>query len=350
MKVTVPAAFVEFHSATYPANLRWVTRLVGGDHHDAEEILQDSYFDLFTRWDSARKPAALMTTIVKRRVIKYWKRHKREAPVLVDVEEARRLAADRTPPAPDPAVLAELRDELRRAMAALSPAERHIVVARAAEHSTREIADQLDVSARQVLAAKVRLQQRVAPPTAHHPDEVDWAGLIHGLPGRQRQVMVLAMLYGLKPAAIASRLDITGNTARSVLSQSKRKVAAMAPIPMEEAVHHIERILRLSRALGGFPLVPIAASQDLAELREALAVGGSKVWTWRVDGTAGRPAMTLLVVVPSRVTYMGRNVDFDARGRLKAGTTISAETVKRLRASQRGESTTKQALPKRRPD
>jgi len=229
------SAFDDFFREQHPKTLRWVTAKVDGNRYDAEDIINDAFFDLLQQWDTALAPEKLLTTIVKRKIMRLWERRRRELPGLPELA----ILESRMPSGTDPASLAIARDELRRLCAGLDDVERLIVAGRAREDTTAEIAADLQMTSRQVLQVQGRVRQRLAPKDGL-ATTVDWSGCLGRLSPQQREVMGLAFL-GHKPGLIAQMLGISANAARANLCLAKGTLAAAAPMEEDKALQEIGR-------------------------------------------------------------------------------------------------------------
>lgn len=261
MTATSPADnFDGFYAAQFELQVRRLHKQVD-NRYDAEEIVQDSLFDLFRVWDKAETPEALLSTIIRRKVFKYWGRRPsaKGATVIALGEEADRVP-DRVA---DPAVTVEQRDTIRRAADVMSPIERRIVMGRARQDSAVAIAAEEGVNADAVRNAGRRMEQRMvatigseeAPPDL---EAIDLAKYIKRLPRQQRMVFSLA-IDGYQPAAIAQVLHITSNNARVNLHHATKAVVGMLPA-LADAEHRVHMLIwwaRRNRAKGAFAPRPI---------------------------------------------------------------------------------------------
>jgi RNA polymerase sigma-70 factor (sigma-E family) len=110
-------AFVEEHWDRY---LR-IARLLTGDPHRAEDLLQDSLVKLYLRWRRASArgdPQAYLRRILVNGNISWWRRRHREHPVAAPPDRAAAPAHR------------EHREELRRALLCLPYGQRAVVVLR----------------------------------------------------------------------------------------------------------------------------------------------------------------------------------------------------------------------------
>ncbi len=110
-------AFVEANGAT----LLHAARLLTGDHHRGEDLVQTALSRLYLKWDRVDAPLAyarrsLVTAHIDSTRRRWW--GERPTETLPEVASA------------DAAVSADERDELRRLLAELSPRERAVVVLR----------------------------------------------------------------------------------------------------------------------------------------------------------------------------------------------------------------------------
>ena len=147
--------------------------LVCGNHHTAQDLLQEAFAKLASRWEQVRdgSPEAYVRTILYRDAVSHWRKWRRESPY--DVQ------------APDGVVLATVagRDhtgewvsgaDVRAALAQLPPRQRAVLVLRYYEDLPEEqIAEVLGVSpgtvksqASRALANLRRLLPDLAPALA----------------------------------------------------------------------------------------------------------------------------------------------------------------------------------------
>ncbi|MEV0843497.1 SigE family RNA polymerase sigma factor [Actinocatenispora sera] len=143
------AAFVE---RCWAPQLRVATLLVG-DRHRAEELLQDSLVKLYPRWRRVSRggsPDAYLRRMLVNGRISRWRRRRRE-----------HLVAE-PPDSPMPAVNVESADLLRRALRALPPRQRAIVVLRHyADLSERDVAQTLGCSVGTVKSQNARALKKL---------------------------------------------------------------------------------------------------------------------------------------------------------------------------------------------
>jgi len=240
----------EQHHEQFDRKVRWVVRKYGVGRQDAEDIVQDSMVELAPKWGTCKalEPEALLTTIIKRKVFKRWRR---PAAAVVPLEdEVQQLEAA----VADPAVTAEQRDTIRRAASVMSPIERRIVLGRARQDSAVTIAAEEGMSAVAVRSTGHRMERRMAAVTESEqaPDlgAINVATYARRLPKQQRTVFTLA-LEGYEPAAIAKILH-TSNNARVNLYHAKRAVIGMLPTLAagHYTVPHLIGAARRNRAVG----------------------------------------------------------------------------------------------------
>ncbi|GIJ63468.1 SigE family RNA polymerase sigma factor [Virgisporangium aurantiacum] len=128
---TVDAAYAAFVAANWGRYLR-VARLLTGDVHRGEELLQDSLVKLYVRWRRASirgDPHAYLRRTLINGNISWWRRWRRE-----------QLVAD-PPDYEDPRAAATPQDQVRRALRQLPRGQRAVVVLRHYEDLTeREVA------------------------------------------------------------------------------------------------------------------------------------------------------------------------------------------------------------------
>lgn len=111
--------------------------LLTGDRHRAEDLVQEALTAVATRWGrlALQDPDAYARQVVVRRNISWWRKHRREV-VLAEVDRG-----------PADGVLVDRRLLLDRALAALAPRQRAVVVLRFyLDLSERDTADALGVS------------------------------------------------------------------------------------------------------------------------------------------------------------------------------------------------------------
>lgn len=243
--------FEEFYTVQFNLQVRLVLKKVD-NRHDAEEIVQDSLFDLYRIWDTVETPEALLATIIKRKIIKYWGRRPsaKGAVVIALGEETDRIPGRIA----DPAVTVEQRDTIRRAAELMNPIERQVVMGRMNQHSTTEIAAQAGMSASEVRHAGHRMEQRMAAEVDFADITVDLARYVVYLPRRQQEVIALAFC-GYRPVAIAGHLGITPNDARVNLCHAKKALKGLLP-PSIDPVWQIEVMLREVRHRRDLGLMP----------------------------------------------------------------------------------------------
>ncbi len=132
-------SFTRWASERQQALLRTAV-LLCGDHHRAEDLVQDALTKVAVRWSRLRdqNPDAYARQVMVRTNISWWRKHRRE--VVLDVQEGR---AD--PAAPTTAV--DRRLLLDHALARLTPRQRATVVLRFYDDlSERDTAEALGVS------------------------------------------------------------------------------------------------------------------------------------------------------------------------------------------------------------
>ena len=129
---TTDAAFAAFVERSWDHHLK-VARLLTGDPHRAEDLLQDCLVKLYPKWRRVARrgdPQAYLRRMLANGNVSWWRRRRRE-----------NLVAD-SPERADPrAVPTEPYEELRRALLALPRQQRAIVVLRHyADLSEKEVA------------------------------------------------------------------------------------------------------------------------------------------------------------------------------------------------------------------
>jgi RNA polymerase sigma-70 factor (sigma-E family) len=136
----------------HEAFTRWATErqrallrtalLVTGDHHRAEDLVQEALTQVALRWRRLHSghPDAYARQVIVRGNISWWRRHRRE--VVADPPET---GTDTGTPA-GAEVTADRRLALDRALAALTPKQRAVIVLRFYEDLTeRDTADALGI-------------------------------------------------------------------------------------------------------------------------------------------------------------------------------------------------------------
>ncbi|GAA2672525.1 SigE family RNA polymerase sigma factor [Streptomyces aculeolatus] len=131
--------FREFVAARSPALMRTATLLTGGDVHAAEDLLQTALAKAAAHWNRLESPEAYLRKVLYRQQVSLWRllRTGRETavPELPDVVRE------------DPADAAELRIQIRRALAKLTAHQRAVLVLRYFEDAPeREVAELLGCS------------------------------------------------------------------------------------------------------------------------------------------------------------------------------------------------------------
>lgn len=114
--------------------------LVAGDERLAEDLLQNALIKLAMRWTKVREenPEAYLRTILYRDSVSWWRRHRRERLVELPPEP---------PSEADPADESVLRLLFARALSALTPKQRAVLVLRYFEDRTeRQTAEILGVA------------------------------------------------------------------------------------------------------------------------------------------------------------------------------------------------------------
>jgi len=113
-------SFVAWATAAQHRLLRTAV-LLTGDHHRAEDLVQEALTKVALRWRRLRhqQPDAYARQVMVRDNISWWRKHRREQV---------RAADPPTTPSADPSV--DRRLDLERALAALTPRQRAVVVLR----------------------------------------------------------------------------------------------------------------------------------------------------------------------------------------------------------------------------
>lgn len=240
--------FDQFYAAEFDRRVRYVVKKYNVGRQDAEDVVQDAMVELAPKWgtDKALEPAALLHTIIQRKVYKRWRSTDPAVAAVPFEDEVSRLEAA----VADPAVIAEQRDTIRRAANAMSPMERRIVLGRTRQDSAVTIAAEEGVKADVVRSAGRRMERRMAAtigaePAPPDPGTIDVSKYLKRLPPQQRQVFTLAV-DGFEPATIGEILHITSNNARVHLCHAKKAVAGMLPAE-EDAERRIGVLIHWAR-------------------------------------------------------------------------------------------------------
>lgn len=164
--------FVAFVRARQGALLR-SAYLICGDHHLAEDLLQDAFAKLGKRWERVREeqPEAYVRKILYRDAISRWRRSRREH--LVDHADPGGLMAARA--VPDTTAGWLTADQVRQALRLLPPRQRAVMVLRYFEDlSEEQIAAALGISRGTVKSQAsdaIRTLRRLIPAIDHLPEE-----------------------------------------------------------------------------------------------------------------------------------------------------------------------------------
>lgn len=135
---TEQAAFTRWAGERQLALLRTAV-LLTGDHHRAEDLVQEALTQVAVRWRRLRdqSPEAYARQVIVRGNISWWRKHRRE---LVD-------GVERVVPVPSGEPAVDRRLLLDHALAALTPRQRAVVVLRYFDDlSERDTAEALGVS------------------------------------------------------------------------------------------------------------------------------------------------------------------------------------------------------------
>ncbi|QFG68871.1 SigE family RNA polymerase sigma factor [Ornithinimicrobium pratense] len=142
---TADAEFAEFVRARQHPLIR-AARLYCGDHHAAEDLVQDALIKLASRWESVREgsPDAYVRRILYRDAVSRWRKWGREIPYAVQAGEPDLLNSGVVPAQVDAWVEGS---QVRQALAQLPPRQRAVIVLRYFEdQSEADIADTLGCS------------------------------------------------------------------------------------------------------------------------------------------------------------------------------------------------------------
>ncbi len=154
--------YTVFVTAHWDRYLR-LARLLSGDPHRGEELLQDTLVRLYVRWRrlSGRDPHAYLRRMLVNGNVSWWRRRRREQLV------------DSPPEREDPgAVVREFHEELRRALLVLPYRQRAVVVLRHYEDLTeREVAAVLGCTVGTVKSHHARAVHRLRELLGDHEDE-----------------------------------------------------------------------------------------------------------------------------------------------------------------------------------
>jgi len=132
------ASFTRWASERQQALLRTAV-LLCGDHHRAEDLVQDALTKVAVRWSRLRDqhPDAYARQVMVRANISWWRKHRRE--LVLDVRDGAQEAG--------PGTAVDRRLLLDRALAQLTPRQRATVVLRFYDDlSERDTAEALGVS------------------------------------------------------------------------------------------------------------------------------------------------------------------------------------------------------------
>jgi len=264
------SAFEAFYTATRDNQVAGVTRLLNGDHADAEDVVQQAMMELYIAWPTVARQAGWLTTACDRKVWKRWSGRSR-APLPLEA------AAHLPGMDPDPSEHAVQRDRLRAVAEVLSSTEMAIFQAIANGYTLAQIADARSTTVAQlrttIQRARHRLDATPAGPVESEEDVLAYClSRLERLPSRQRDVATWAF-WGTKPDAIASRLGISANTARVNLHHAKRALAQMPGAPAPELIDALIRTLRDR----------VTLDRSTAQLLRAAARGEQEAWTHIVD-------------------------------------------------------------------
>lgn len=147
------AEFVAFVEAVWQRYVR-LARLLTGDRHRGEDLLQDCLVKLYERWRRVTQrgdPHAYLQRMLINGSVSRWRRGKREQLVAAPPE-----TADLSGGPPD------VRDDVRRALLALPRQQRAVIVLRHYEDLTeRQVADVLGCSIGTVKSHNARALHRL---------------------------------------------------------------------------------------------------------------------------------------------------------------------------------------------
>ncbi|GAA4202195.1 SigE family RNA polymerase sigma factor [Actinocatenispora rupis] len=145
-------SYADFVSRSWEGYLR-VARLLTGDPHRAEELLQDCLVRLYARWRAVSRrgsPDAYLRRMLVNGNVSWWRRRRRESLV---AEPAERIG---------PSPVSHHDDELRRALLALPRRQRAVMVLRYyADLPEREVAAVLGCSVGAVKTQNSRALHRL---------------------------------------------------------------------------------------------------------------------------------------------------------------------------------------------
>ncbi|WP_367323622.1 RNA polymerase sigma factor [Streptomyces sp. HUAS ZL42] len=137
------------------------THMLAGDHHQAQELVNDAFVKAWRAWDQIDNPKYWLKTVIARDAARNRQRWRQRLPQL-----ARIHATERTRTAPDPAAVTEQREDYIRvvqALSALSDRQRTIAVLRWHEGwSQAAIAETLGIAPSSVAKHLGRAQHKLA--------------------------------------------------------------------------------------------------------------------------------------------------------------------------------------------
>lgn len=133
------------------ARLLHIARLICGDAHQAEDLVQASLFTTYRKWNSVRRedPFAYTRRSIVNGHISWWRRGARREMATDDLPDR--------PSASNPHLAVERRETLRLALRQLTKRERTVVVLRFIEDlSERQTAEELDIAVGTVKSTTAR--------------------------------------------------------------------------------------------------------------------------------------------------------------------------------------------------
>ncbi|MEW9266500.1 SigE family RNA polymerase sigma factor [Kineococcus endophyticus] len=159
------------HEAT--PQLRRIARLLAGDFHIGEDLLQDVYARMYARWPRIQDPSAYARRALANAATSRWRHRSHRHEAVRDVDD-HLAGADPSQPLVD----LEQRADLLAVLRPLPPRQRAVIVLRYLDdRSDDQVADLLDISVgtvkSQASRALARLRQALPGRAAGEPPQPD---------------------------------------------------------------------------------------------------------------------------------------------------------------------------------